>query len=272
MSKKKKANPGNLNNSKKLTFFVNKITTTWNKQVESILDTGRLLIQAKKELEHGQFTKMIEEQLPFGERTAQRLMTIAEHPVLSNPTHVWVLPSSWGTLYQIAANIPEERLEELLKDGTIKADTEREKLEKIIEKIGEESKTDYSQLRQAIGVLVKLMKKHPERADENKLANAIVDHDDGDDEYPFSLDDMKQVGPWIEKLHAACLKEIEQWEDPKIEAKHPEEEEAVLKTRSLWDYKPAEAEEAVGASGKEGEPSRKRTTRKPGKDTATSRY
>jgi hypothetical protein len=41
------------------------------------------------------------EGLPFSERTAQRLMSIASDPRLSNPTHVSVLPNSWGTLYEL---------------------------------------------------------------------------------------------------------------------------------------------------------------------------
>jgi hypothetical protein len=38
--------------------------------------------------------------LPFNERTAQRLMKISEHPVLTNTTHESHLPTSWTTLYE----------------------------------------------------------------------------------------------------------------------------------------------------------------------------
>jgi hypothetical protein len=45
----------------------------------------------------GTFISMIrsDDALPFNERTAQRLMKISEHPVLTNTTHESHLPTSW---------------------------------------------------------------------------------------------------------------------------------------------------------------------------------
>jgi len=50
--------------------------------------------------------------LPFGARTAQRLVEIAKQPLLQNPTHGSDLPPSWRTLYELA-KLPDlsERLE-----------------------------------------------------------------------------------------------------------------------------------------------------------------
>jgi hypothetical protein len=47
----------------------------------------------------GTFISMIrsDDALPFNERMAQRLMKIAEHPVLTNTTHESHLPTSWTT-------------------------------------------------------------------------------------------------------------------------------------------------------------------------------
>jgi len=39
--------------------------------------------------------------LPFGARTAQRLMGISKQPLLTNPTHASDLPPSWMTLYEL---------------------------------------------------------------------------------------------------------------------------------------------------------------------------
>jgi hypothetical protein len=106
-------------------FFVEKITAGWQKAVESIIQTGKLLLQAKAELPHGEFGKMIEPgKLPFTPSTAQRLMAIARHPVLSNPAHVQHLPPSWGTLYKLT-QFSEEMLNKKLADGTINAGLER---------------------------------------------------------------------------------------------------------------------------------------------------
>src|SRR5216684_7762077 len=89
--------------------FAKKIQTAWQKAVSSILETGRLLIQAKQELAYGEFLLMIEERLPFGARTAQMLMRIAEHPVLSNTKFISHLPPSWGTLHRLT-QLPEKAL------------------------------------------------------------------------------------------------------------------------------------------------------------------
>jgi hypothetical protein len=57
--------------------------------------------------------------------TARKLMTIARHPVLSNRSHVNVLPASWGTLYALATKLPAELLEAKIADGTITPEIER---------------------------------------------------------------------------------------------------------------------------------------------------
>ena len=53
---------------------------------------------------------MVEQDLPFGPRTAQRLIAIAASPALSNATHVSLLPTAWGTRYELS-RLPEEQLE-----------------------------------------------------------------------------------------------------------------------------------------------------------------
>jgi hypothetical protein len=104
--------------------FVVEITAEWDQidvgrrlSVEAIIKTGNKLIEAKAALDHGKWGKLFEEGplfhtdereldkpklLPFGQRTAERLMRIAENPFLSNPTHVSILPPSWGTLDALA--------------------------------------------------------------------------------------------------------------------------------------------------------------------------
>lgn len=65
------------------------------KTVESIIRTGKLLIEAKAKLKHGDFIAMLRSDLPFRERTAQRLMCIARRPNLANAsTDVFAGPPS----------------------------------------------------------------------------------------------------------------------------------------------------------------------------------
>ena len=62
------------------------ITKEWQATVRGIINVGKLLLGAKAGLPHGEFLPMIEKKLPFKRQTAFRLMTIAEHPILSNVT------------------------------------------------------------------------------------------------------------------------------------------------------------------------------------------
>src|SRR5262249_15165538 len=73
------------------------------------LAAGRLLIDAKEKLPHGTFEAMIESDLPFGPRTAERLMVVARNDVLSNPTHASLLPGTWTVLHELA--LVDEKLD-----------------------------------------------------------------------------------------------------------------------------------------------------------------
>src|SRR5688572_26665444 len=60
---------------------------------------------------------MIRSDLPFGARTAQRLMAIARDDRLAKATHV-SLPASWGTLYELS-RLDDATLAIALKSGSI---------------------------------------------------------------------------------------------------------------------------------------------------------
>lgn len=89
-------------------LYGHKITKAWQSSVEAILEVGRLLIEAKAELAHGEFEQMVRQSCPFGKRTAERLMKIANHPVLGKATHGSDLPASWRTLDELARFEPTE--------------------------------------------------------------------------------------------------------------------------------------------------------------------
>lgn len=99
-------------------FHREKIAAAMGKTVLAIIETGRLLIAAKADLEHGEFIPMVEEDLRMSIRTVDRLMAVAGHQVLSNWTKWSNLPPSWTTLYQLT-RIPDKALEKALGDGTI---------------------------------------------------------------------------------------------------------------------------------------------------------
>lgn len=99
-----------------------RIAQTWRKSVEAIIEVGTLLIEAKASLPHGQFELMIEEDLPFGPRAAQMLMTVAADPRIAN--HGSQMPPSWRTLHELT-RLDDQTFAARLADGTIRPDMER---------------------------------------------------------------------------------------------------------------------------------------------------
>jgi hypothetical protein len=108
-----------------------RIAAAWQQTVHAIIETGKLLNEAKHVLDHGEFGDMIRDQLPFGPRTAQRLMNIAEHPVLANATHASHLPASWMTLYELS-RLPALLVDGKLADGTITPRLERADIQRKV--------------------------------------------------------------------------------------------------------------------------------------------
>ncbi|HWX36746.1 MAG TPA: MT-A70 family methyltransferase [Steroidobacteraceae bacterium] len=104
--------------------FAERITSCWRKSVEAIIEVGRLLTNAKAQLDHGEFTAMVNAKLPFGPRTATRLMAIGRDSRLTNRTHVSVLPNSWGTLYELT-KLDDDQFQAKIADGTIRPEMER---------------------------------------------------------------------------------------------------------------------------------------------------
>ena len=123
-------------------FYSDRITAAWQRALASIIETGKLLVEAKSKVDHGDWLKLVEE-LPFSDRTAQRLMEIARHPVLSNPTHASVLPPSWYTLYELS-QIDNQVLLARIEDHTINPEMQRKDVKAIT---GVRSKTSKRRYR-----------------------------------------------------------------------------------------------------------------------------
>lgn len=100
------------------------IQTSWRSGVESIIETGRRLIEAKRVLPHGEFGKMIEGDLPFSRKTSFKLMAIATDKRLTNDSHVSHLPPSWGTLYELTM-LSDDDFDERIANGSIHPDMTR---------------------------------------------------------------------------------------------------------------------------------------------------
>jgi hypothetical protein len=129
--------------------WAQQIGTAWRnvvaKTIEGFVETGRMLIAAKRALKHGEFQPMIENDLPFSFDVAESLMAIARNTILSNSAHARTLPPHWTTLAELD-RIPRPALRRFLADGRITPHTERREAERLREEAESEAapKTRYA--------------------------------------------------------------------------------------------------------------------------------
>lgn len=108
-----------------------RISARWQDSVEAIIDTGRLLADAKRALGHGHWLAMFQnKEVPFDESTARRLMIVADDERLSNRAHGHDLPPSWRTLYELT-KLDDATFDAALASGAIKPDMKREDVNRI---------------------------------------------------------------------------------------------------------------------------------------------
>jgi Protein of unknown function (DUF3102) len=112
--------------------YAQRITNCSRKSVESIIECGQLLIAAKDELKHGEFLKMIENNLPFKRSTAQALIKIAAEGRITKYQHAGCLPAHWSTLVKLT-QLPDAAFEARIADGTIHQGLKRRRAVEMIE-------------------------------------------------------------------------------------------------------------------------------------------
>ena len=123
-------------NQDRINVFTARFRNALKKSVEGIIEAGRVLIEAKNELEHGQFIDWVVNDLRFGLRKdggrpadlrkAQMLMFLARNEVISNACHWHAFPPSPRTLWELTQIRPKQRLLELIASGSINPGMTRE--------------------------------------------------------------------------------------------------------------------------------------------------
>jgi hypothetical protein len=169
-------------NVRSMEEHVARITESWRGSVEKVIETCIRVVEAKEELEHGKFLAMIRTKLPFGERTAQMLMHVGNHPTMTtntgygrkpNPKFISYLPPSWATLHELS-RIPAERLERLIHAGTITCETKGTEVRAIIESYTGE----YGSALDGLQALVDFMHRTPQREQEAGGSGWLLELDD----------------------------------------------------------------------------------------------
>lgn len=110
------------------------ITDIWTQAVDAFISAGRELIDAKASLPYGEFQEMVKDDLPFGIRTAARLMVIAEDRRIwgrdAEKTPGSILPASWRTLYELT-RLDDATLDRAFEDGKITPDMGRADVKRL---------------------------------------------------------------------------------------------------------------------------------------------
>ena len=111
---------GGLKNQERLNVLTARFRNALKKSVEGIIEAGRVLIEAKNELEHGQFADWVVNDLRFGSRKdgsrsadlrkAEMLMFLARNEVISKSCHWHDFPPSPRTLWELTQIRPKQRL------------------------------------------------------------------------------------------------------------------------------------------------------------------
>lgn len=99
------------------------VREAWQNAVESIVETGRRLVEAKERVGHGRWLDAVT-LMPFGDSTARKLIAIARHPDLANQDHGTDLPASWRTL-AVLASLPEGEIPKRIEAGEITSELDR---------------------------------------------------------------------------------------------------------------------------------------------------
>lgn len=116
--------------------FTSAIRGSWNKAIESVMETARMVQRAERTLSRKDLNALkqrLEQQRVMSGPTFSKLAKIAAHPVLSSPENLSLLPPSYATLYELAQHDAYE-VEKALQQGKIHAAIKHRDVSSILPK------------------------------------------------------------------------------------------------------------------------------------------
>ena len=116
-----------------IAMIAGQVNDEWNKSRDAILKTSKYLFEAKlgvKKIHGASWSYLCKEKLPFGVKTADRLVEIGGCEFIH--THYADLPASYTTLYEIAKLDPEVR-QQAFDDKKISPDSWRKDITALTE-------------------------------------------------------------------------------------------------------------------------------------------
>lgn len=88
----------------------------WKNSVESIIATAQHFRERKKVLPLAKFTAEVQLQYGLSITSANKLIRLAKHPIISNPQNFSKLPPRWALLYEFSF-LDENKLNQLMANG-----------------------------------------------------------------------------------------------------------------------------------------------------------
>ena len=124
-----------------LQFIEEKITELKKQTVNNVLEIGNYLIEAKKQLSHGEWGNWLEEKVKFSQRTANQFMKVAAE--FSNSQAI----SNLGTTKLfLLLDVPTDKRESFISENNLESMTTRQMQEKIKSFNNNQSDVDESKL------------------------------------------------------------------------------------------------------------------------------
>lgn len=111
------------NNALSLDEFAIAIRGSWNKAIESVIETAQMVKRAEDQLDRKQLSELkryLEQERVMSGPTFSKLAKIASSPVLTAPENLPRLPHSYATLYELSQH-ESNIIQKALEDGTIHA-------------------------------------------------------------------------------------------------------------------------------------------------------
>lgn len=106
--------------------YAREIGVLWKRAQDSFIAIGRYLDQAKAKLQHGEYDRMIENDLPFNRQTAHAIR-VAAAAVTSGRIQIERVPPNYTIIYHLAT-LDDASLQVAERQGLIRPDLRRSEL------------------------------------------------------------------------------------------------------------------------------------------------
>jgi hypothetical protein len=116
--------------SRRIQSYTSKIKKAWRKALDGILEAGLILHEAHEKLDPNSWQNLINHELPFERRTAEKLLKISQDVRLTDPNNAQYLPPRWTTLHELTY-LSQKQFDAAVKKRQIHPAMERKEAEKL---------------------------------------------------------------------------------------------------------------------------------------------